>query len=100
VPCSLDVTYVVSASCTYAFRKLKRTLGPINDVLDVLIGVLKVIQDGLTIRIEPRRRRRFAGLDWHAPRSVLNTCGHVPRQGILRLLTNATEHHTYYSRRW
>lgn len=63
--------------------KALRTLSPIDDMLDVLVGVFKVFHNSLAVRVEPGGFRRLSGLERHAPGSVLDTRSEVTRQGIL-----------------
>lgn len=58
------------------------TLGPVFDMLDVLVRVLKILQDVLRVRVEERRLRSAALLDRHAPRSVLDAGGDVSGESI------------------
>lgn len=60
------------------------TLCPVLDVLDVFGGVLQILEDVLAVGVEEAGAGSFAlVLEGHGPGAVLDSCGEVPRKGIL-----------------
>jgi hypothetical protein len=63
-------------------QRVRLTLGPVLNVLDVLVGVLQIIQNLLAVRAQEVRLGSAALLDWHGPGSVLDTGGQVARKSV------------------
>jgi hypothetical protein len=58
------------------------TLGPVLDVLDVLIGVLQIVQDVLGVGVEEVWLWSAALLHRHAPGAMLDAGGEVAGKGV------------------
>ena len=57
-------------------------LGPLDDVVDVLVAVWQVFTNGLLVAVEHARLRCLASLNRHRPRAVLNTGSDVVRTSV------------------
>lgn len=52
-------------------------LGPLDDVVDVLLAVRQVLADGLLVAVQHAGLRRLAGLNRHRPRAMLDASSDV-----------------------
>ena len=57
-------------------------LGPLDDVLDVSVGVRQVLADGLVVAVEQVGLRWVAGAEGHRPGTVLDAGSDVVGAGV------------------
>ena len=61
------------------------TLHPILHMLDILLGILQILQHMLRIRVEEARLRRLARFDRHGPAAVLDSSCEVAFECVLSI---------------
>ena len=57
-------------------------LGPLDDMVDVLLAVRQVLADGLLVAVQHAGLWRLAGLNRHRPRAMLNASSDVVGAGV------------------
>jgi len=62
--------------------KMETYLGPLDDMVDVLLAVRQVLADGLLVAVQHAGLWRLAGLNRHRPRAMLNASSDVVRAGV------------------
>lgn len=80
---------------------LNVSLDPIFDMLNVLSRIMKILLDGVLVGAEVARLWGSTCLDWHTPRTVLDTCREIAWQGVLKYgQLHIVHENEYYIPRW